>query len=176
MKDASHPAHHWSLGDGRVRSAVVAALALATLGVDYVTGPTFLMPVWYALPVVLAAWYDGFAAGAAFAVALPLSRLLMKYIWPDVPWPLSLSYMNMLSRITALLIIAYLTALNGALTRRVRVLRGLLPMCMHCQKIRNESGEWEKVADYVAERSEAEFSHGICRECLKRPEYKDLID
>jgi len=46
-------------------------------------------------------------------------------------------------------------------------LKGILPICAHCKKIRNHNGDWEQVEEYVRDRSEAEFSHGICPECIK---------
>ncbi len=55
----------------------------------------------------------------------------------------------------------------------VRTLRGLIPICMHCRKIRNEEGYWVNVESYISKHSEAEFSHGICEECL-HIHYPDL--
>ena len=48
----------------------------------------------------------------------------------------------------------------------VRRLQGLLPICAQCKKIRDDKGYWREVEDYVREHSEAEFSHGLCPECL----------
>jgi hypothetical protein len=50
---------------------------------------------------------------------------------------------------------------------RVRVLRGLLPICANCKKIRNDEGYWGQLEEYISEHSEADFSHGICPECMK---------
>jgi response regulator NasT len=50
----------------------------------------------------------------------------------------------------------------------VHRLRGLLPICAHCLKIRDESGDWQRLEEYISARSEARFSHGICRECLAK--------
>jgi len=57
--------------------------------------------------------------------------------------------------------------LEGALSE-VRELSGLLPICMHCKRIRNDGGYWEKIEKYVAERTRASFTHGLCPECLPR--------
>lgn len=56
---------------------------------------------------------------------------------------------------------------------KLRFLNGLLPICASCKKIRDDRGYWNEVDCYVREHSEAEFSHGICPECLTRlyPEY-----
>jgi DNA-binding response OmpR family regulator len=50
--------------------------------------------------------------------------------------------------------------------RTVRVLRGLLPICCFCKRIRGDGDAWQQVELYVAERSNAEFTHGVCPQCL----------
>lgn len=50
----------------------------------------------------------------------------------------------------------------------VTTLSGLLPICAHCKKIRNDSGYWEQIDSYVANHSEAQFSHGICSTCFEQ--------
>jgi DNA-binding response OmpR family regulator len=49
----------------------------------------------------------------------------------------------------------------------VKRLSGLLPICAYCKKIRNSEDYWMQVERYLAEHSEAEFSHGICPDCLQ---------
>ena len=49
---------------------------------------------------------------------------------------------------------------------QVKTLRGLLPICTHCQKIRDDAGFWIRVEAYLAEHTDARFSHGLCPECL----------
>jgi PAS domain S-box-containing protein len=49
----------------------------------------------------------------------------------------------------------------------LKTLSGLLPICAHCKKIRNSSGYWEQVESYIRARSSAEFSHGLCPECVR---------
>ena len=60
----------------------------------------------------------------------------------------------------------------------VKTLRGLLPICASCKKIRDDKGYWKQIEGYIAEHSEADFSHGICPECAKElfPEFADDID
>jgi two-component system CheB/CheR fusion protein len=50
----------------------------------------------------------------------------------------------------------------------IRVLRGILPICMNCKRIRDDQGRWNPVESYVRERTEADFSHGFCPECMKK--------
>ncbi|MEO5956213.1 MAG: response regulator [Nitrospiraceae bacterium] len=52
--------------------------------------------------------------------------------------------------------------------REVKVLRGLIPICASCKKIRNDGGFWQQLEEYIGEHSEAEFSHGICQPCVKK--------
>jgi PAS domain S-box-containing protein len=50
---------------------------------------------------------------------------------------------------------------------RIKTLRGLIPICANCKKIRDDKGYWQQVETYVREHSEAEFSHGLCPECIE---------
>ncbi len=49
----------------------------------------------------------------------------------------------------------------------IKALSGLLPICACCKKIRDDRGYWNQIESYIRERSEADFSHGICPECEK---------
>jgi DNA-binding response OmpR family regulator len=51
---------------------------------------------------------------------------------------------------------------------QVAMLRGLLPICSSCKKIRDESGAWQQVESYVSEHSAATFTHCYCPECAQR--------
>jgi len=50
---------------------------------------------------------------------------------------------------------------------QVKVLSGLLPICASCKRIRDETGSWSQMEQYIHTHSEAEFSHGICPECAE---------
>ncbi len=52
--------------------------------------------------------------------------------------------------------------------REVKVLRGLIPICASCKKIRNDGGFWQQLEEYIGEHSEAAFSHGLCQPCRKK--------
>jgi len=56
---------------------------------------------------------------------------------------------------------------------KIKVLRGILPICASCKKIRDDNGYWNQIESYIKEHSEAVFSHGICPECAKKlyPEF-----
>jgi tetratricopeptide (TPR) repeat protein len=57
----------------------------------------------------------------------------------------------------------------------VRTLEGLIPICMHCKKVRDDDGFWEAVESYISNRSDARFSHGICAECGPRHYGEDWL-
>lgn len=50
----------------------------------------------------------------------------------------------------------------------IKTLSGLLPICAHCKKIRDDQGYWQQIEAYIQDHSDAKFSHGICRECAKK--------
>ncbi len=60
-----------------------------------------------------------------------------------------------------------------AALRNVKKLSGLIPICGHCKKIRDDKGYWNQIDSYIQENSEAVFSHGICQNCAKKyyPDY-----
>src|SRR3970282_1483539 len=51
---------------------------------------------------------------------------------------------------------------------KVRTLQGLLPICANCKKIRDDTGYWNQIETYIKDRSQAEFTHGICPDCAQR--------
>lgn len=53
-------------------------------------------------------------------------------------------------------------------TQEIQTLRGLIPICSHCKKVRDDEGYWGSVEVYVTRRSEASFSHSICTDCGPR--------
>ena len=102
----------------------------------------------------------------------------------------------LISSIMALLVLAAMTlryarqirnqeretaAANAALRRtleEVKQLRGLVPICAACKKIRDDSGFWHQVETYISLHTDAQFSHGICPKCAKElyPEIADEIE
>ena len=66
----------------------------------------------------------------------------------------------------------YRSALND-----VRTLRGIITICSACKKIRTGAESWAKIEEYVHAHTEAEFSHGLCPDCIQRlyPDHADWI-
>lgn len=65
------------------------------------------------------------------------------------------------------------TELASAL-ENIKTLRGLLPICSHCKRIRDDKGYWNQLETYIHDHSDAEFSHGICQECAEKY-YSDYL-
>jgi phosphoserine phosphatase RsbU/P len=51
---------------------------------------------------------------------------------------------------------------------QIKTLSGIVPICAGCKKIRDDQGYWNQVETYVSAHSEAQFSHGLCPECIKK--------
>lgn len=158
--------------------ATYVVLALLVLGLDVVTGPFLLFPIFFVLPVTGAAWFCRRRLSLALACALPLGRAVMD---AHYGFPAGYAYVlaNAAVRIVVLAVIAYLVSRVARqakeLARRVRVLEGLLPICAHCKRIRDGEQNWRHLESYITEHSEAHFSHSICPECTQKY-YGNLFD
>jgi hypothetical protein len=68
----------------------------------------------------------------------------------------------------------YYLKLNSRSIKRIKLLEGLLPICSYCNKVRDDDGkehgegEWEKVDNYIYKKTDQEFTHGICPECVDK--------
>ncbi len=51
---------------------------------------------------------------------------------------------------------------------KIKTLHGLLPICSYCKKIRNDQDYWQQIETYIADHSQAEFTHGICPDCIEK--------
>ncbi|MFA7347383.1 MAG: hypothetical protein WCZ86_06455 [Desulfurivibrionaceae bacterium] len=61
--------------------------------------------------------------------------------------------------------------------QEVKVLSGFLPICASCKKIRDDTGYWNQIEEYISKHSNALFSHGICPDCVKKlyPDFHDEL-
>ncbi|MCG3171257.1 MAG: hypothetical protein CALGDGBN_02857 [Pseudomonadales bacterium] len=69
---------------------------------------------------------------------------------------------------------ASIARLQSALAE-VKALRGLLPICMHCKKVRDDQGYWSRIEAYIEQRTDARFTHGICGDCVAT-HYPEMLD
>lgn len=50
----------------------------------------------------------------------------------------------------------------------IKTLQGIVPICMYCHKIRADQESWQQLELYIQQHSEAQFSHGLCPDCMKK--------
>lgn len=151
------------------------ALTLAVVVADYLTGPFIQLAMLYVFPVSLSAWSGRLRGGLAFAVSLPLARILFYFFW-QVPWTIREVAANAVIQIIVLSVFAYLVVQSvkkKELEEEVRILRGILPICSFCKRIRDANDTWQALEKYIGDRSDARFSHGVCPDCMKK-HYGDL--
>lgn len=141
-------------------------------------GPAFEMPVLVLVPLALATWHRGLGWGLSLALALPVVRLIVHLVngWSSLGSAL-LSCANRALVVTLIVILIDRVARQTReLKRRVKSLEGILPICCVCKKIRDEKSHWHRLEKYVEARSNAEFSHGFCPECLRTQYGHELTD
>ncbi len=163
------------------------ALVLLVGVVDYLTGYEFRMDLFYLVPISFAAWF----IGRNGAVLLSLTALavisLSDALSGKVYGRLALELWNVSITFGFYVIVALLVSrLHAIMQERsdlieelqktlgeVKELRGILPICSSCKRIRTDEGYWQNVDEYISRHTKAEFSHGICRDCAMRlyPDY-----
>ncbi|WP_395742860.1 hypothetical protein [Prosthecobacter sp.] len=150
---------------------VLFCIALLVACSDFLAGPIVFFPFMFVIPVALMAWNCGLRTALWLATILCVIRFCIQYAW-GIPYTLPVAIVNAVLRLAILYLITFLcgklSEQTQALRARVRTLEGLLPTCSYCKDIRDENGEWQQIEDYVASRSEARFTHGICPKCVTK--------
>jgi hypothetical protein len=142
-------------------------MSAAVLFADYFSGPDIALTYLFFVPVILATRYNGGFYGLCFAILLPMFRLAFYFVWVD---PLSFrdSVLNTVIRIVVLVSAALLIDRVTRQAQEIRVLRGVLPVCSFCMKIRDSKERWLSLETYIADHSEAKMSHTVCPDCGRR--------
>ena len=165
--------------DRRLLLLAWGALAALVTWIDYRTGPYLQFPFLFVFPVLLAGWFNGLLPALSLALVLPAIRLWFVVSLWTVPWSTGDAILNSVVRAAVLGTIAFLTARTArqtrALSREVRMLEGLLPICSYCKRIRDDDNRWHAIEAYIGQRTEARFSHGVCPDCA-REHFGDLLD
>jgi len=159
----------------QVPPVVWAALALVILSLELFTGPYIQVSILFVFPVALATWSHGQLWGSVIAVLLPAVRLPFFYLVWKVPISWALPAADVAVDALVLLAIVQMIAYVRRQRREIHVLEGMLPICGFCKRIRDESGGWLQLERYIAERSEAKFTHTFCPDC-GRTHYGSLME
>jgi hypothetical protein len=147
-------------------------IGLGILLLDLCTGP-IMFPIFFVIPVVLSAWFSNARLSYALAALLPISRFLIAD-FIDFPSNTIVNVVNALIRITVLVFMAFLVARTARQTKEIKVLRGIIHICMFCKRIHTPQDRWQQLEAYITEHSDAEFSHGMCLECAEK-HYGDIL-
>lgn len=153
------------------------AISIVVVALDYISGPVIQFPAVFIIPVSLAAWYNGWLWGVALSVALPLVRLYFTTIL-DTPWSFTEAAINAGIRVAVLgffaVLIDRVAVQSAALSTRIQILEGMLPVCAVCKRIRDECETWSPLEQYVASRSKDGISHEVCPDCSAK--FGDAMD
>lgn len=154
-------------GSGKLLLSLAAAVAAMVVNVLMPTG----LAVWLVHLVLV--WWTGLWGDRrqVLLMAVVCSVCVLPGLWLS-PQGLLEGWMAVANR---LLVIGGIWLIAHTVLQRqaAEKLSGLLPICSSCKKIRNAEGAWEAIEVYVRNRSEADFTHGICQECMARlyPEF-----
>jgi len=156
---------------------------LLLLGVaDYLTGAELSISIFYLFPILLMVWFINRRAGVFFSIlssAIGLTTdLMVGYTYSHA---IMVYWNNAIQMGFFLIIVFILSAFKKEYQKTsklnidlqdafadIKRLQGLLPICASCKKIRDDKGYWNHIETYIQEHSEAEFTHGICPDCMKK--------
>ena len=162
----------WLLPVGRVHARWWALVGVALVAADYVIGSDSQFPVLYVIPVSLAAWYSGRWPAVALAVAVPAFHVVFLMLTMQGTQSAMLLAIMTVARAAVIVVMALwfarLSEHERQLLRYVVKLEGLLRICSVCKSIRNEKGAWEPLEGFISNRSDADFTHGLCPRCVTR--------
>jgi hypothetical protein len=120
-------------------------LAATVLLLDYLSGPLIRFPILYLVPITLVAWLAHLNWGLVSALAMPLVHLSFTRFWVT-PFRFVDAAINTCILIIVFVSFAYLVnkvaVQKRELEKEVQTLRGILPICSFCKKIRNQDGIW----------------------------------
>lgn len=157
--------------------------SIVALGyIDYASGHELNFFVFYFIPISWAAYRLGLLPAVGCAVACAIIWAVADRLAEHVYSSPAIAVWNTLIRLTAFIAIGAAVARIRALlhqqaeiTRQLqqtaaelKVLQGLLSICASCKQIKEADGSWHQLEVYIAQHSEAHFTHGLCPACAQR--------
>lgn len=176
----------------RAPSIVLASVFVATL----LTFPISLIDiqsrdVLFLAAVIVASRYAGATAGLCAAL---FSVLIFDWFFDPTPHILDFTVAGLVRAVVfgsvSMLVASLEKQRRGAIRSleetnkklstsldEIKILRGILPVCSYCKQIKTEADTWVQMEKYIHEHSEADFSHGVCPDCLRKyyPEIYDRL-
>ena len=167
----------------RVLLLLFCAGTLGMLGwIDAVAGFDYSLGPFYLVPCVVVAWFTGFRWGIPFALGSAILRLVIEthgafalpqghhFFWDGNVYLVSFSaFAGMTAWVRELMDrqAELILELQSTLAE-VRELKGMLPICAWCKKVRDDEGFWLQVDTYLSGHTKATLTHGICPECREK--------
>ena len=153
-----------ALGAGRVTVAYM--LVLIILGLDVLVPLGTEVSLLYLIPLgFVAMWSSPKQSTHVLVIAAVCAVLTWVGFFLTPPHAVWSAVANRLLAVTVIGFTVMLSVSRKRAEDDLTVLRGLLPICSYCKKIRDDRGSWEQMERYIADRSQADFSHGMCPDC-----------
>jgi len=167
----------------KTNSVIVSILLIVVLSViDYMTGFELNFFVFYYIPISYLAWYVGEKWAISFSIISAVIWTFVDFISGHVySYWIYYLWNGGIRLISFLLLAVVLSRIRIALNEEkelsaklnksldeVKLLKGFLPICSSCKNIRNDSGYWEQIEQYIHNHSEAEFTHTLCPDCARK--------
>lgn len=145
----------------------VAVLAFATI----LDTKTAFGPAEWLIEVVLAWVATAFGSiREMIVVAAAATASILAGVWtsPASETPMVAELLNRLAAAAFIWLLVYTARRRRLAEAEVKVLRGLLPICAACKRIRRKDDAWETLETYITDHSEAAFTHSLCPECFQK--------
>jgi len=106
-----------------------------------------------------------------FALLAATMATILSVLGAIITPPGGVVWIGLTNRLVALIIVwttAFLVMRYKRAEQVTKILRGLLPICAWCKKIRDDNGYWRQLEVYMEQHTEALFTHGMCTECMAK--------
>ena len=147
--------------------ALTVALGAIVFTLDLLTPMGVALPMLYSGLVLLGLW----SPHPKFALIAAIIATILSILGAIITPPGGVVWIGVTNRLMALLIVwttAFLVMRYKRAEQATKILRGLLPICAWCKKIRDDKGYWKQIEEYMEQRTEALFTHGMCTECMAK--------
>ncbi len=162
-----------ALGAGRVTVAYMLVLIILALDVLVPLGTE--VSLLYLIPLgFVAMWSSPKQSTHVMALAVVCAVLTWVGFFLTPPHAVWAAVANRLLAVTVIGFTVMLSVLRKRAEDDLQVLHGLLPICSYCKKIRDDRGSWEQIERYITDRSDVDFSHGMCPDCGKK-HFPDIL-
>ncbi|MES4784714.1 MAG: hypothetical protein C4294_01575, partial [Nitrospiraceae bacterium] len=150
----------WALGS-------LGSLAVGIFTLDLSLPLGVAVGVLYTIPVLISIWFPQKRYTLVSALLGTVFTILGIFLSPlgGILW------VGLINRGLTLFIVwvtVILVLLHKQATEQIKILQGLLPICSGCKKIRDDRRAWHHLEVYIEKHSEAQFTHGLCPECVQK--------